>query len=134
MSRSESLGTFGASCASDFAPLPSEIGVFDTATGGCSNPTGPIKQNLQNKRLTKSKPTDKLHNSEKRKKLGMDDSKFHDLRKTFGSVLAQNGVSTTIIQKLLEHSSSDLTNKVHMNVDTVLRQAIDTIPADDWLH
>jgi integrase len=45
------------------------------------------------------------------------DFKFHDLRNTFDSVLAQNGVSTVIIQKLLEHSSSDLTNKLYMNVD-----------------
>ncbi|MCK4886497.1 MAG: tyrosine-type recombinase/integrase [Planctomycetes bacterium] len=30
---------------------------------------------------------------------------FHDLRKTFGSLLAQNGVSTAVTQKLLEHSS-----------------------------
>jgi len=68
-----------------------------------------------------------------RKKLGLGDFKFHDLRKTFGSVLAQNGVSTAIIQKLLEHSSPDLTNKVYMNVDPALRQAVDSMPADDWL-
>ena len=68
-----------------------------------------------------------------RKKLGLVDFKFHDLRKTFGSVLAQNGISTAVIQKLLEHSSSDLTNKVYMNVDPVLRQAVDRIPASDWL-
>jgi len=68
-----------------------------------------------------------------RKKLGLVDFKFHDLRKTFGSVLAQNGVYTAVIQKLLEHSSSDLTNKVYMNVDPVLRHAVDQIPADDWL-
>jgi len=54
-------------------------------------------------------------------------------RKTFGSVLVQNGVSTAVVQKLLEHSSPDLTNKVYTNVDPVLRQAIDTIPASDWL-
>ena len=68
-----------------------------------------------------------------REKLGLRDYKFHDLRKTFGSVLAQNGVSTAVIQKLLEHSSPDLTNKVYMNVDPVLRRAVDQIPADDWL-
>jgi len=68
-----------------------------------------------------------------RKKLGLVDFKFHDLRKTFGSVLAQNGISTAVIQKLLEHSSSDLTNKVYMNVDPVLRKAVDQIPAGDWL-
>jgi len=68
-----------------------------------------------------------------RQKLGLDDFKFHDLRKTFGSVLAQNGVSTAVTQKLLEHSSPDLTNKVYTNVDPVLRHAVDQIPASDWL-
>jgi integrase len=68
-----------------------------------------------------------------RQKLGLDDFKFHDLRKTFGSVLAQNGVSTAVTQKLLEHSSPELTNKVYTNVDPVLRHAVDQIPAGDWL-
>jgi hypothetical protein len=48
-------------------------------------------------------------------------------------VLAQNGVSTAVIQRLLEYSSLDLTDKVYMNVDPVLRQAVDQIPAGDWL-
>jgi len=68
-----------------------------------------------------------------RKKIGLSDFKFHDLRKTFGSVLAQNGVSTAVTQKLLEHSSPDLTNKVYTNVDPVLRHAVDQMPAADWL-
>jgi integrase len=68
-----------------------------------------------------------------RHKIGLGDFKFHDLRKTFGSVLAQNGVSTAVTQKLLEHSSPDLTNKVYTNVDPVLRHAVDQIPAGDWL-
>ncbi len=68
-----------------------------------------------------------------REKLGLDDFKFHDLRKTFGSILAQNGVSTAVTQKLLEHSSPDLTNKVYTNVDPVLRHAVDKIPVGDWL-
>jgi integrase len=68
-----------------------------------------------------------------REKLGLGDFKFHDLRKTFGSVLAQNGVSTAVTQKLLEHSSSDLTNKVYTNVDPVLRHAVEQIPVGDWL-
>jgi len=69
-----------------------------------------------------------------RRKIGLEDFKFHDLRKVFGSVLAQNGISTVVIQKLLEHSTPDLTNKVYTNVDPVLRQAIDTMPASDWLR
>ena len=68
-----------------------------------------------------------------RKKLGLSDFKFHDLRKTFGSVLAQNGVSTAVTQKLIEHSSADLTNKVYINVDPVLRCAVNQIPVGDWL-
>ncbi|MHC4676354.1 MAG: tyrosine-type recombinase/integrase, partial [Planctomycetota bacterium] len=67
-------------------------------------------------------------------KVGLADFKFHDLRKTFGSVLAQNGVSTVVIQKLLEHSSADLTNKLYTNVDPVLRHAIDTMPVGNWLR
>ncbi|MHC4507602.1 MAG: tyrosine-type recombinase/integrase, partial [Planctomycetota bacterium] len=68
-----------------------------------------------------------------RKKLGLCDFTLHDLRKTFGSVLAQKGVSTAVIQRLLEHSSPDLTSKVYTNVDPVLRYAVDQIPAGDWL-
>ena len=68
-----------------------------------------------------------------REKLGLRDFKFHDLRKTFGSVLVQNGISIAVIQRLLEHSSPDLTNKVYTNVDPALRQAVDRIPARDWL-
>jgi integrase/recombinase XerD len=68
-----------------------------------------------------------------RKKLGLDDFKFHDLRKTFCSVLAQNGVSTAVTQKLLEHSSLDLTNKVYTNVDPILLHAVDQILVSDWL-
>jgi integrase len=68
-----------------------------------------------------------------RQKPGLEDFTFHDLRKTFGSVLAQNGVSTAVILKLLEHSSPNLTNKVYTNVDPVLRYAVDQMPVDDWL-
>jgi integrase len=67
------------------------------------------------------------------KEVGLADLRFHDLRKTFGSILVQNGVSTAVTQKLLEHSSSDLTNKVYTNVDPVLRHAVEQIPVNDWL-
>jgi len=64
---------------------------------------------------------------------GLADLKFHDLRRTFGSMLAQNGISTAVTQKLLEHSSPDLTNKVYTNVDPVLRHAVEQILVGDWL-
>jgi len=66
-------------------------------------------------------------------KIGLDDLKFHDLRKTFGSMLAQKGVSTAVTQRLLEHSSSMLTNKIYTNVDPVLRQSVDQLPTEQWL-
>ena len=67
------------------------------------------------------------------KKAGLTDLKFHDLRKTFGSLLAQNGVSTAVTQKLLEHASPRLTNKVYTNVDPVLRHAVEQLPVARWL-
>jgi len=66
-------------------------------------------------------------------KAGLLDLKFYDLRKTFGSMLAQNGISTAVTQKLLEHSSPTLTNKVYTNVDTVFRHAVDQLPVESWL-
>jgi integrase len=64
---------------------------------------------------------------------GFPDLKFHDLRKTFASVLAQRGVSTAVTQRLLEHSSPHLTNEVYTNVDPVLCQAIDRLPVAEWV-
>ena len=68
-----------------------------------------------------------------RRKAGLTDLKFHDLRKTFASLLAQRGVSTAVTQRLLEHSTPQLTNQVYTNVDPVLRQAIDLLPVAEWL-
>jgi integrase len=68
-----------------------------------------------------------------RRKARLPDLKFHDLRKTFASLLAQRGVSTAVTQRLLEHSTPQLTNQVYTNVDPVLRQAINLLPVADWL-
>ena len=68
-----------------------------------------------------------------RKAIHIPGLKFHDLRKTFASLLAQKGVSTAVTQRLLEHSSPRLTNDVYTNVDPVLRQAVDLLPVSDWL-
>jgi len=66
-------------------------------------------------------------------KAGLPDLKFHDLRKTFASLLAQRGVSTAVTQRLLEHSTAQLTNRVYTNVDPVLRQAINLLPVAEWV-
>ncbi len=68
-----------------------------------------------------------------RKAVKLPALKFHDLRKTFASLLTQRGVSTAVTQRLLEHSSSQLTNDVYTNVDPVLRQAIEQLPVADWV-
>jgi len=68
-----------------------------------------------------------------RRKVGLPYLKFHDLRKTFASLLAQRGVSTAVTQRLLEHSTPQLTNQVYTNVDPVLRQAINLLPVAEWL-
>ncbi|MBN1184807.1 MAG: site-specific integrase [Bacteroidales bacterium] len=68
-----------------------------------------------------------------RAKAGLGDLKFHDLRRSFCSILAQNGVSTAVTQRLLEHSSPTLTNKVYTNVDPVLRNAVEILPVRDWV-
>ncbi len=58
---------------------------------------------------------------------------FQVLRKTFASLLAQRGVSTAVTQRLLEHSSPQLTNDVYTNVDPVLRQAVEQLPVAEWV-
>jgi len=68
------------------------------------------------------------------KKAGLTNLRFHDLRKTFCSLLAQNRVSTAVTQRLLEHSSPYLTNKVYTNVDPVLRQSVNRLPIERWLE
>jgi len=67
------------------------------------------------------------------KKARVADLKFHDLRRIFCYLLAQNGVSTAVTQRLLEHSSPNLTNKVYTNVDPVLRQSVNLLPIEHWL-
>ncbi len=58
--------------------------------------------------------------------------KYTDEKKCINHIILL-GISTAVTQKLLEHSSPDLTNKVYTNVDPVLRHAVDQIPVGDWL-
>ncbi|MCL5281930.1 MAG: site-specific integrase [Planctomycetes bacterium] len=68
-----------------------------------------------------------------RQAVKLPDLKFHDLRGTFSSLLAQRGVSTAVTQRLLEHSSPPLTNGGYTNVDPVLRQAVNQLPVAERL-
>jgi hypothetical protein len=58
---------------------------------------------------------------------------FQVLRKTSASLLAQRGVSTVVTQRLLEHSSPQLTNDIYTNVDPILRQAVERLPVSEWV-
>jgi integrase len=68
-----------------------------------------------------------------REKVKFSGLTFQVLRKTFASLLAQRGVSTAVTQRLLEHSSPQLTNDIYTNVDPVLRQAIERLPVSEWV-
>lgn len=59
--------------------------------------------------------------------------RFHDLRITFTSALAIKDVPTGVAQKLLNHSTSKLTNDVYTDFDPTLRTAIDRLPMDSWV-
>jgi len=66
-----------------------------------------------------------------RKAAGLRELKFHDLRRTFASFVAQAGFSTSVTQDLLEHSTPRLTHEVYTDVQPVYRKAIESIPIDD---
>jgi len=66
-----------------------------------------------------------------RKQAGLSTLKFHDLRKTFGSIIAQQGYSQSVVQDLLEHSSPQLTHEIYTDVEPRYRAAIESIPIDD---
>jgi integrase len=68
-----------------------------------------------------------------RRQIGQPSLRFHDLRKTFASLLAQRGAPSAVTQRLLEHSSPQLTHEVYTNVDPVLRQAVSLLPVTEWV-
>jgi len=55
---------------------------------------------------------------------------YHNLRKTFGSFLAQAGFSTAVVQDLLEHSTPHLTQQIYLDVSPEYRRAAQAIPIE----
>ena len=77
---------------------------------------------------------DRFHSSKWkriRNAAGLPRLKFHDLRKSFASFVAQAGFSTSVAQDLLEHSTPRLTHEVYTDVDPVRRQAVESVPIED---
>ena len=53
----------------------------------------------------------------------------HSLRKTFGTMLAREGVPLTTVQRLMRHSTPLLTAKLYIDVDPVdMTQALEKLP------
>ena len=69
-----------------------------------------------------------------RTRAGLPDLRYQDLRVTFSSVLAEAGESTSVRQRLLEHSSPQITEDYYTKVqDPVLRNAVNKLPVNEWL-
>ncbi len=69
-----------------------------------------------------------------RERAGLPDLRYQDLRVTFSSLLAEAGESTSVRQRLLEHSSPQITEDYYTKVqDPILRKAVDKLPVDEWL-
>ena len=66
-----------------------------------------------------------------RERAGLPALRFHDLRKTFGSILAQKGIGVSVVQNLLEHADPRTTHEIYTDVDPVYRQAVALIPVED---
>jgi len=63
-----------------------------------------------------------------RSEVGIDDVRIHDLRHTYASILIQNGVSLYEVQKLLGHSSPNMTQRyAHLNPNN-LKQIVNNLP------
>jgi len=58
---------------------------------------------------------------------GIKDFRFHDLRHTFASHLAMNGVDIRVIQQLLGHKTISMTMRYSHLSDKNLRQAVDRL-------
>lgn len=60
-------------------------------------------------------------------KIGLDDVRLHDLRHTFASIAASNGLSLPIIGALLGHKQPQTTARYAHLVGQPLREASETI-------
>lgn len=80
----------------------------------------------------------RYHHSKKwerlRHRAGLDDITFHDLRKTYSSLLADAGTPIATVQEMLSHSSIQTTMKHYITTgDTAARRGVNKLGVKDWL-
>jgi len=69
-----------------------------------------------------------------RERAGLPDLRFHDLRSVFSTALQSRGVSLSVAQALLEHSTPSLTARSYTNTNPMLSPAIERLPVGEWLE
>lgn len=69
-----------------------------------------------------------------RRRAGLPELRFHDLRSVFSTALQAKDVPLSVVQTLLEHSSPALTQKTYTNTDPLLAPAVERLPVRDWLE
>lgn len=60
-------------------------------------------------------------------------STFHNLRKTYASMLVKKGVSLAVAQGLLDHQSIETTRKFYLDITGEEKKAADSLPAASWI-
>ena len=61
-------------------------------------------------------------------------STFHNLRKTYASLLQKRGVSLAVAKELLDHESIVTTQKWYTDVSSEHKAANDSLPVEDWVQ
>ena len=61
-------------------------------------------------------------------------STFHNLRKTYASLLQKKGISLAVAKELLDHESIVTTQKWYTDVSSEHKAANDSLPVDEWVQ
>ncbi len=69
-----------------------------------------------------------------RKRAGLEDIEFHDLRRTFGSMQADAGVPIKALQEMYNHANIETTMKHYIKTEeSAKRDGVNTLKVNEWL-